>query len=365
MKVKHLIWTNEFDSQCEGVYREAVAERDEKPISDVADSEMWDEFDRQVNDDYECEKMNLNALQETKYKYCAFDRYCKSRTVRNPLSLVQYCKLLNKHKEVEFLAKAGLSEYIERNFLDRLSKSKSLRDFFRSHCKELMKAQKVYRPQTIIRAHANGWSLEETELREHARYSLKNAPKGIDRIELMNYLVKNNIDIHDYYGYCRDIEHAKLNILDFGNTFPKDFHEKRIKVQEMIKIAQAKEEAEREKALKKLAIRVNKLLEKMRDKLAWRVGDFSVIVPTTRKQFAEEGNAMHNCIGGYFDRCADGDTVCFFIRKSGKRLADVEMSKSGDIRQCRLKNNEKADKETKDFATIMAKKIANELRKAA
>ncbi len=116
----------------------------------------------------------------------------------------------------------------------------------------------------------------------------------------------------------------------------------------------------------KIADRINALLERMSKRLAWRVGDYTVVVPTTRREFVAEGKAMHNCIGGYFEKCADGETICFFIRKNGKRLADVEISPTtGEIRQCRAKFNIDTDKETRDFAAVFGRKLANMMKRKA
>ncbi len=309
--------------------------------------------------------INLDALAETRYKYCAYDRY------NGNLSLIHYCRLFAKHKEVEHLSKGCYWEFINEKFLDKMKADKGLRDFFRSQTKTithefLHNGGRIYRPSHVIRAYRNKWTLEKTWEVEWARYALRKAPKGVDRIELAHYLNKNNIDAYDYYHYAETVAKAKEDILAFGNTFPKDFHKHEKKMQKKIAIAKAKEDREREEALKKIADRINALLERMSKRLAWRVGDYTVVMPTTRKEFVAEGNAMHNCIGGYFEKCADGETICFFIRKNGKRLADVEISPTtGAIRQCRAKYNNDTDKDTRDFAMVFGKKLANMMKRKA
>ncbi len=307
--------------------------------------------------------MNLDALSETRYKYCAYDRY------HGNLSLIHYCRLFAKHKEVELLCKGCYWDFINEKFLDRMKDDKGLRDFFCSNTAtithDFLKGTR-YTIQDVVRAYKNKWTLEEAHTANWARYALNKAPKGIDRIELAHYLKKNNIDAYDYYHYAETVAEAKEDILAFGNTFPKDFHKREKQMQKKIAIAKAKEDREREEALKMIAVRINALLERMSKKLAWRVGDYSVIVPTTRKEFVTEGNAMHNCIGGYFEKCADGETICFFIRKNGKRLADVEISPTtGAIRQCRAKYNKDTDKDTRDFAMVFGKKLANMMKRKA
>jgi len=319
--------------------------------------------------------LNIDALSETKYKYCAYDQY-----IRNPvanLSLIAYCRILDEFKEVEILSKNGLQQFIERRFLAQCRKDKQLRNFFRSNAKDLMWTK--YRPFEIIRANRNGWSIQEAREAEIIRYSYKDAPKGVDKTALHKYLSTNNIDYLDWKHYAEDVEESHGDILAYGTTFPKDFHNavKRThrKVETIRRKKRAEYEAQRremekkaEAALKRLTEKINRSLERMANRLAWRVGEYTVIIPTTASEFREEGKAMQNCIGGYFDRCAHGETFCFFIRKNGKRLADVEMNpKSGDVRQCRAKLNAQTDDITMDFAKIMAKKFATSLkvRKAA
>lgn len=302
---------------------------------------------------------NLDALAQTKYKYCAFSQY------RGGLALMPYIRLLQKHKEVEILTKSGLHQFVDDRFISRLKSDKAFFNFFRSHTQELLASSIPYTQNEVSRAYANGWTLSHARMAEYVRNKLSGMPDGIDRYALAKYLAANDIDVADYRHYVEDVKKAKEDILAFGVTFPRDFHAACERMYKRIRIAQAKADRERTAALRKLARRINALLERMHNRLAWRVGDYEVIVPTTREDFRREGNAMHNCIGGYFERCADGNAFCFFIRKDGERVADVEMSKSGVVRQCRGKRNESTTREVSDFAKIVAKKIASTLRRKA
>ena len=300
---------------------------------------------------------NPGALKETNYRYCAYEAY------RGGLSLMAYVRLYREHREVEFLARAGLHRFIDAAFLKRMASNRALRDFFRSNVRAIRAAEGRYSPTDVIRARANGWTLEKAHEIEVARNEYRWAPKGIDRVRLHRYLRKNGIAPWDYRHYVDFVGQAKMDIDGYGVAFPKDFDKAVADVQKRIVRVRAREERLREAALKETADRVNALIERLRNRLAWRVGDYSVVVPQRRSDFVREGKAMHNCIGGYFELCADGGTACFFIRKNGKRLADVEMSaKDGTVRQCRLVCNGAADDETMNFARIVAKKILPAVR---
>lgn len=304
--------------------------------------------------------INLDAIKETRYKYCGFEHYAGG------MSLVEYCALWDRHKGIELLSKAGLHQFVTERLATRLERDKKFAIFVRANAKEISTGAngRPYRPRVVVRAFKNGWTLDKAYRTEYARYALNLAPSGVDRVKLLDYLTKNRIATSDYYGYCRDVERAKADILAFGVTFPRDFHNARRKMQRRIAVAQAKADKERTAALERLASRINALLSRIKTALAWRVGDFSVIVPTTRKDFTNEQNRMHNCIGGYFDDCADGKRMCFFVNCKGRRVADVEIStSSGKVLQCYGKHNTETDSDTRKYAAIVGKRIASMLRK--
>lgn len=60
MNIKHMIWTNEFDPKYENDYRQSVAEREGKPVSEVTDDEMWSEFHHLTDLYYGDERTNLD-----------------------------------------------------------------------------------------------------------------------------------------------------------------------------------------------------------------------------------------------------------------------------------------------------------------
>lgn len=293
---------------------------------------------------------NLDALAETKYKYCAYAQY------DGDMPLVPYCRLFAKHKAVELLAKAQLSQFITPRMLDRLAADKPFHNFVRSHVREI--AERRTRPQTVVRAYKHGWTIQRAENEEQLRYAYRGIPEGVDKRELQKYLAANDIDFHDYLHYCEAAERAGWNIRAFGRTFPRDLHAATI---------EARETRKRKNEAKFLAVskRINYLLEWMRRKVELRVGAYTFVVPTTEQEFIEEGKAMRNCIGRYYQYQLDGSAFCFFIHKDGKRHADVEMSSRGVIRQCRLFANEAADTETRTVAEQMAKTFAEKMRKAA
>lgn len=308
---------------------------------------------------------NLDALASTKYKYCAFDLY------QGEMSLVEYCRLFARHKEVELLAKNNLNAFIVPRFLDRLAADKPLHDFFRSNVRMMVAnaANALYTPQMLIRAHVNGWTLQRAREAEIARYQLTTAPRGIDRMALAKYLAANNLRVDEYVDYCHTVTRLGLDILAFGYTFPRDFQttaaQMREQLDEQVRRQTEEKKREREAALKQAAIRINYLLERAKKRLAWRVGDLSIVIPNTQEEFTAEGHAMRNCIGGYYRHHAEGSTFCFFIRKNGEPHADVEMSLDGHIKQCYTHGNTNPPQSTDRYAKRMARYFAQQMKHAA
>jgi hypothetical protein len=316
--------------------------------------------------------INLDALAGTRYRYAAADAY------HGPLPLVPYLQLYRRHpKAVEWLARAGLSQYITARFLDRLATDKSLARFFRDHARELADAT----PYQVQRAHANGWTVAKAKTEEATRHRFRGIPADIDRERLATYLERGGIDLRDYRDYLADL--ARLDRDQAAAAFPRDFHEARrtlhreleahYREQAAINAARdaerARQEAERrarqEAAYIAEADEINILLAKAHKRLAARMGDWTAFVLRTPAEFEAEGKAMHNCIGGYARKCAEGLAVCFAIRDAdGNSLANVEMTRGGTVQQCRGKYNNETPLEVRTFAEATAKRIARALRAA-
>ena len=195
------------------------------------------------------------------------------------------------------------------------------------------------------------------------RYGLRNCPEGVDRRALARWLARNDVDYADWLAYAAEVERTGGDLLAYGVTMPRDFHDARRRLQEQIRAEERRSEAEKEKALMKSAKRINALLRKAAARLGARVRGFTVIIPTTREEFREEGNAMKNCIAGYFEAHARGERICAFIRRNGERVADMETNRRGQVLQCRAVCNAEAPAEVQEYAQEVAKTIAAVFRR--
>lgn len=302
--------------------------------------------------------LNAESLAKTKYRYFAFDRY------RGELQIAQYARLYTRFPVVETLVKNGLARFVNERFLEKLAKDRGFEKYFRSVARTLHGNESAY---DLVRAYKNGWSPARAHMENYISLEYRDCPAGVDKHELHAWLTRNHVQYCDWLHYAKDIAHVGGRIDEYGVTFPRNFHEAAEAAalrrhEHNRELAKALEKAKRNRQRRILAVskRIGKALEKMEDRLAWCVGSFEIVIPTTEEQFVEEGKRMHNCIGGYYGR---EDCVCFFMHKNGKPFADCEMSDAGKLRQCRLECNASASPETVLIAEAVAKVIAKQLKR--
>ena len=122
-----------------------------------------------------------------------------------------------------------------------------------------------------------------------------------------------------------------IHLDQFVVRYPRDFHaafeeldQRRLR-QEAVRlrreaIARKRAEAKTNAALAAIALRLAKALRKGKH------DQYQAIMPRNCDELRAEGNAMHNCIGGYGDRIAAGKCVCVFVRDAeGEPFADIEI----------------------------------------
>ena len=96
---------------------------------------------------------------------------------------------------------------------------------------------------------------------------------------------------------------------------------------------------------------LRKVVEEVKSDYEARSNTFVIVWPRSKADFTKEGQLQHNCVGGYFDRCAKGDTTVFFLRKKEepeKPLCTVEFNE-GKLVQCRTKYNGQAPEDVMKY----------------
>ena len=331
-----------------------------KPIKFAKDASWY------IDNPFYVRVVNIEALQESKYKYCQFGEYWGGF---GRLSIVRYLHLYNQHKEIEFLVKAGgLNNFINKRFLDLCRKDRNLFNYFRQHIAEVKAGGQQIVPNDVIRAAKHGWTVEYAHRANQSsvRFRRCELPKSVDKLELWNWMDKNKVDIESYVRYCGYIRRAGMDIAAFGVTMPRNFANA---LEEAEALAYRNERRDAIRAKRKL----NAAIAKVRDTLAKLHGlkdasGYVAAFPKSVGDLLDEGRAMRNCVGkmGYDEKIAKGESIILFLRKNGKPSVDVEIKTQGwRVIQCYAKCNSAPDEAARKFSQLITKKIQNIYRKAA
>lgn len=148
----------------------------------------------------------------------------------------------------------------------------------------------------------------------------------------------NNWIISDYNDYFRNCLKLKRDMTNTQYLKPYDFKTAHDQSVNLVKSIETKElDSKTRKVLKRYV------------KLTYTDEKYCVVVPKSAKDIREEGKNMKNCVGGYVDRVAKGESIICFVR----HLSDMKKSfytlelnpKNLKIVQCRGYHNEKTPEE--------------------
>ncbi len=158
--------------------------------------------------------------------------------------------------------------------------------------------------------------------------------------------------LHIYRDYIDECEQLQLNLRDTAVLFPKDLQAAHERTMAQIKFEKNKADQE------KFAKAVEKL-----EKFAWQAGAFLIRPAREQKELADEGAALHHCVGGYIRRMAEGETAIFFIRsvsEPDKPFFTLELAGKRLI-QCRTEHNRSYESEpdVKKFVDLWMNEVVS------
>jgi len=146
---------------------------------------------------------------------------------------------------------------------------------------------------------------------------------------------------YDHYLWlCKELGY---DIKDTYYSMPKDFRAADKKLTDEYNAKLEKEEAEKlakkDGLIKKIADGLH-AIPKLQEFFEGANGLF-VYVPESSAELIREGKELHNCIGTYIDRIAEGKTNVFFVRKLDDPTAPFVAFEycNGEIIQCRYNHN--------------------------
>lgn len=168
--------------------------------------------------------------------------------------------------------------------------------------------------------------------------------------KLLNYIKKQkevspdcHVDICIYADYIRSCIKLNADMKSKATLWPKDLIQMHNKQKVEIK---ALEKVQEENKYQKLRRKIEK-------KYSFEAMGFMIVVPDRVADLIREGTEMHNCVGGYIDRVANGDTCVVYIRKAdalNESFGTMEIDKAGRrIIQARGKFNKDLPPEAQAF----------------
>lgn len=312
----------------------------------------------------------LNWFDGTKYEHCGW-------SVNSDIHILDYLDCWRISKGVEFLGKSELWKLITPSFVYKLSTDKGLFNFFRSHLDEIRQPSCrggyycEYSIAEIAHAYHHKKTLADARLAVRARYAFRDygkhcvLPPSIDKVALLKWCMKNNVTEMEYCRYARYVQEAGEDIAAFGVTMPRNFKATLEAYEERANRKEARRLAKERKAYNS---GIKSVAEAFAMLSRLKAHGLAVVLPMNVKQLIDEGNAMHNCIGGmgYDKRICDGKSLIVFLYKDGKPFVDIEIDRERwTVRQCYAKCNTNTEEKINAFAKRICAKAKAIYRKAA
>ena len=316
-------------------------------------------------------------IRGTSLKYC-WEAY--SDVISRWLCPDRYIKVLEKMcrypRSMEYLAKIGLDMAVLDGIQGLCSiavgsvfnmRGKTLNKITR---RKLTKADKRYLLENRM-ANENDVSLSKVEIwQDISKYpggcnvSLQQVIEEFSYIakyhtlifdyvrldKLLRYLKKQrrvspdcHVDIGIYADYIRDCIKLNADMKSKATLWPKNL----IQIHNNQKVEIKALETAKED------IKYQKLRKKIEERYSFEAMGFMIVVPDRVADLIREGTEMHNCVGGYIDRVANGDTCVVYIRKAdalNESFGTMEIDKAGRrIIQARGKFNKDLPPEAQAF----------------
>ncbi|WP_405744908.1 PcfJ domain-containing protein [Anaerovibrio slackiae] len=166
------------------------------------------------------------------------------------------------------------------------------------------------------------------------------------------------------------------NLADKSILFPQNLHQAHQTTIELIAIETERRraldaqrrEAEIAKQLADMEKKYKKIRPKLEEKYSYQADGYVIIIPPNVEDFTREGLEMHNCVGGYKERVANGSTQVVYIRKlddMDKSFGTMEISTKETIIQARGKYNKDMPEDAEAFVKKFEHEVLEPLRTIA
>lgn len=316
------------------------------------------------------------------------------RAPLNIKDMTQYLKVIAKYPQTEYLEKAGLEEivldkmYHRTNYIYPNWNASDLPGFLGIDQNDVNKLKQwgyISCSTNIgafkaIRKHHKNVTKKMLETVINARYDVRNMwaryCRKQDPYKLCKYVEKQmrayapqcHVGMYGpspsniYSDYISQIKELGYNMNDEYNLYPPDLAKAHDRVSKEFREYLDKKSAEENK--RKDAV-YKKRLEKL-SKWEWSDGTYLIRPLEGIADFKAEGRNNKNCVAGYFQKCADGKTNVFVIRRCDApdtSYVTLELSNDKEIRQCEQTGNTVPPEEVINFAHEWLKTVVKKRKK--
>lgn len=180
------------------------------------------------------------------------------------------------------------------------------------------------------------------------------------------WLRRSRVSLSEYGRYIGYAERAGWDTADERTLFPPPQCFAAL-LERAEAEARAADLAAERAGRRRLAAALRKAAGRFADGLPDPGGGMRWVLPTTAREFREEGGAMRNCLGrmGYDRKMAGGESLVAFLRRGAERVADAEISLEGrvpKVRQCYAAGNRRAPDEALAAAKALARHCGRKMR---
>ncbi len=259
----------------------------------------------------------------------------------------------NKYDEIKYNAKTKSLTAMLGITKEQL---KALKDVKINHL-EVLKAMQIQKEM--------GWDKEIISYIEKLIISygeVKRLAEDNNVKKVLRYCVKQNINVYEYKHYKENLVTLGYR-LDDAYLFPRDFRADDLRVAN--EIVERRDARKKEKDVERnvLISGISKGLRENKELMEFFAGSDGLIVyvPESVEELRAEGKRLHNCLGSYVDRVAEGKTLVFFIRRMEDPTAPYIAMEycHGRVLQCMYDCNQRVeDMKIIDFAEALARKLA-------
>lgn len=327
------------------------------------DSNEWYTIEDKYADPY-APIINLEIIGKLdKYKYAAYQTY-------NDVDIIQYLRQYQKYPECEYLIKLGLQKYIHNtSILKLMQKDKNfIKYLVKLNQNKMLRKLDV---PIIIKAYKTKDNAEKlqkiknikNELKTYRYSNIINDVWGEKLEQFQDYILNQNITIHDYLDYINACKYLQLDLTQNKNKQPKEFmrwHDIRI---DQYNTKKAKEDKKKRIQLYK---DFNKISQKY-NKLSYTQNqDFICIIAKSPNELVNEGNILHHCVGrmNYDQKFIQEKSLIFFVRKKTEpTIPYVTMEfalQNKTITQCYAEHDSKPEDNVLNFVNNQWLKYAKQ-----